>query len=185
MKKDIEWLVQTINAERETLRQRIETGRGTPNENTFNEGRDRALAYVLRMIQHLDKPEALTMGLPVIPKYVDEYIKLSKNNISLKQVLEKAIRRDEWITWIKAYSWISANDEMFARAWLDGYMVEEEQKYYVDLDEAAYVAKWNGNDHVDIYSDSIAGSDELEFHLTEEEIKDFDERFWPFAEPVE
>lgn len=61
----------------------------------------------------------------------------------------------------------------------------EEQKYYVDLDTAAYVAKWNGNDQVDIYTDGISGSDEFEFHLTEQEIKDYDERFWPFAVKIE
>lgn len=65
------------------------------------------------------------------------------------------------------------------------YKVEEEQKYYVNLDTAAYVAKWNGDDQVDIYTDDISGSDEFEFHLTEREIKDYDERFWHFAEPVE
>lgn len=63
--------------------------------------------------------------------------------------------------------------------------MRKEQKYYVDLDTAAYVAKWNGNDQVDIYTDGISGSDEFEFHLTEQEIKDYDERFWPFAVKVE
>ena len=63
--------------------------------------------------------------------------------------------------------------------------MKEEQKYYVNLDTAACVAKWNGNDQVDIYTDGISGSDEFEFHLTEQEIKNYDERFWPFAEPVE
>lgn len=62
---------------------------------------------------------------------------------------------------------------------------KEEQKYYVDLGTAAYVAKWEGNNQVDIYTDGISGSDEFEFHLTEQEIKDFDERFWTFAVPVE
>ena len=75
--------------------------------------------------------------------------------------------------------------------WISGFiedlknLVEKEQKYYVDLDTAAYVAKWNGNGQVDIYTDGISGSDEFEFHLTEQEIKDYDERFWPFAVKVE
>ena len=63
--------------------------------------------------------------------------------------------------------------------------MEEEQKYYVDLDTAAYVAKWNGDGKVDIYTDDISGSGEFEFHLTEQEIKNYDERFWPFAVPAE
>lgn len=63
--------------------------------------------------------------------------------------------------------------------------VERSQKYYVDLDTAAYVAKWNGDGSVQIYTDSVSGSDEYELHLTEQEIKDYDDRFWPFAVPVE
>ena len=62
---------------------------------------------------------------------------------------------------------------------------EREQKYYVDLDTAAYVAKWDGNDQVDIYTDGISGSDEFEFHLTEQEIKDYDPRYFAFAVKVE
>lgn len=82
-------------------------------------------------------------------------------------------------------NWIIMNEEKFMRAWLDGYRIAEKSKYYVDLDTAAYVAKWNGDGQVGIYTDSISGKDEFEFHLTEEEIKNYDERFWPFAKPVE
>lgn len=44
-------------------------------------------------------------------------------------------------------------------------------KYYVDLDTAAYVAKWEGDNQVGIYTDGIAGSDEFEFHLTDKKSK--------------
>lgn len=83
---------------------------------------------------------------------------------------------------------LNVNDvDSFARAWIayPNIEVEEEQKYYIDLEAAAYVAKWDGNDQVDIYTDGISGSEEYEFHLTEQEIKDFDPRFWPFIKPVE
>ena len=62
---------------------------------------------------------------------------------------------------------------------------EKEPKYYVDLDTAAYVAKWVRDGSVQIYTDSISGSDEYELHLTEQEIKDYDPRFWLFAIKVE
>lgn len=140
---------------------------------------------VLGLINQLDEPEVLSQELPVIPKYVAEYVNLVKIDIPLMKILAVANRRNELPEWKKEYDWISANDEMFARAWLDGYTVAEEQKYYVDLDMAAYVAKWNGDDQVDIYTDDIFGSDEFEFFLTEQEIKNYDERFWPFAEPAE
>lgn len=123
---------------------------------------------------------------PVIPKYMADFIRVKKytDAYSLQYIFCIAMKRSEAEQLKKEYDWISANDETFARAWLDGYTVAEEQKYYVDLDTAAYVAKLKDDDRVDIYTDGISGSDEYEFHLTEEEIKNYDERFWPFAKPV-
>lgn len=124
---------------------------------------------------------------PVIPKYMADFIRVKKytDAYSLQYIFCIAMKRSEAEQLKKEYDWISANDETFARAWLDGYTVAEEQKYYVDLDTAAYVAKLKDDDQVDIYTDGISGSDEYEFHLTEEEIKNYDERFWAFAKPVE
>ena len=123
---------------------------------------------------------------PVIPKYVADFIRVRKytDAYSLQYIFCIAMQRSEAEQFKKEYDWISANDEAFATAWMHGYKVEEEQKYYVDLDTAAYVAKCKDDDQVDIYTDGISGNDEYEFHLTEEEIKNYDERFWPFAKPV-
>ena len=60
MKKGIEWLVQTINTERKSLRQRFESGKETADESAFNDGKDNALTFVLRLIEHLDEPEVLS-----------------------------------------------------------------------------------------------------------------------------
>ena len=68
MKKDIELLVQTINTERESLRQRFESGKETVDEAAFNDGRDWALKFVLRLIDNLEQ------DLPVIPKHVADWI---------------------------------------------------------------------------------------------------------------
>ena len=79
-------------------------------------------------------------------------------------------------------------------AWIDEFITdlesliekkEKEPKYYVDLDTAAYVAKWVRDGSVQIYTDSISGDDEYELHLTEQEIRDYDPRFWLFAVEVE
>lgn len=129
MKKDIEWLVKMINEELDILRQRFESGKGTPNQITFDEGRGWALTHVLRMMYYPDKLEELSKELPVIPEYVAEYLEFAKSDVPLKRVMEIANTRDEWPKWRKEYDWISANDETFARAWLDGYEVEEEPLY--------------------------------------------------------
>ena len=149
--------------------------------------------YVKHKINQLDEPEVLSQEwidkheyVGMDPKSAFVYVKDLQNLIVPKQE-EFETKIQELIESYKqedAYS----NPE---NGWISGFiedlknLVEKEQKYYVDLDTAAYVAKWNGNDQVDIYTDGISGSDEFEFHLTEQEIKDYDERFWPFAVKVE
>ena len=76
--------------------------------------------------------------------------------------------------------------ETFARAWLDGYEVEKEQKYLVNiLDEGigAYLIYYpkSGNYGVTGILDDSKGIT----RFTEQEIKDYDERFWPFAVKAE
>ena len=129
MKKDIKWLVQMIKDEREILRKRFESGKGTPNQITFDEGRDWTLAHVLRMMYYPDKLEELSKELPALPKYVAEYLEFAKSDVPLMRILEIASTRDELSKWRREYDWISANDEAFAKAWLDGYTVEEEPLY--------------------------------------------------------
>ena len=51
--EDTEWLVQTISTERDNLRQRFESGKETADESAFNDGRDWALLFVLRLIEHM------------------------------------------------------------------------------------------------------------------------------------
>ena len=190
MKKDIKWLVKMINEELDILQQRLVSGKGTTSQKTFDEGRGWALSHVLRMMYYPDKLEELSKELPVIPKYVADEFDYDKNphwevdeSKDVSHILKCAFGNEgkpsEFLDWVRG------NPEDYVMAVRNGYEVEEEQKYYVDLDDVAYVAKLNGNDHVDIYSDSISGSDELEFHLTEQEIKNYDERFWPFAVKVE
>ena len=102
------------------------------------------------------------------------------------RVLEKASRRDEilFLKWEKEYAWISTNDETFARAWLDGYTVAEEQKYYVlDSQDVPLLERANGQTYktttaLSIYED---GRDNSRFELNEQEIKDYGECFWAFA----
>ena len=193
MKKDIEWLVKMINEELDILQQRLVSGKGTPNQNTFDEGRGWALNHVLRMMYYPDKLEELSKELPVkvvVPQFVADEFDYNKNpywevdeSKDVSHILRCAFGNEgkpsEFLDWVRE------NPEDYVMAVRNGCEVEEEQKYYVDLDTAAYVAKWNGNDQVDIYTDGISGSDDYEFYLTEQEIKDFDPRYWAFAEPVE
>ena len=143
------------------------------------------LKEVLGLIDQLDEPEKV-----VVPQFVADEFDYNKNpywevdeSKDVSHILKCAFGNEGKPS--DFLDWVRENPEDYVMAVKNGCEVEEEQKYYVDLDEAAYVAKWKGNDQVDIYTYDISGSDELEFHLTEQEIKDFDERFWPFAEQVE
>ena len=130
MKKDIEWLVQMIKDERDILRQSFESGEGTPNQITFDEGRDWTLAHVLRMIYNLDEPEALSKELPVIPKFVAEWIdELKQDERPLYSVMSSLMNKTnhEWAVWKNANKDFS---EIVAQAWLDGFTVEEVPLYH-------------------------------------------------------
>lgn len=66
--------------------------------------------------------------LPVIPKAVADYMKDYKNliNLSFHSALYEAF--DELFSASQDVEhWIEHNSDVFARAWLDGYVVEEEK----------------------------------------------------------
>ncbi|CUK78291.1 TPA_asm: DUF1642 domain-containing protein [Listeria monocytogenes] len=85
------------------------------------------------------------------------------------------------------YEWLTStadNQELFARAWLDGYEVEKEPLYYV-----RFINNCSGylnvrNDGRRSLSDSVL-NDIFKTQFTEAEIKEIDERYWQFAVPVE
>ena len=172
MKKGIEWL------KKEVWKQDIVMDKGYIYTDDL-----------MSIINEVDEPEVLSQELPVVPTWFDKWwrniIKGERNllhNIGLFHEELHSYGTEE------TYEYI--NDPVNKKKLLNiivnelDYLVEEGPKYYVNLGTAAYVAKWK-DDRVDIYTESISGNDEFEFHLTEGEIKNFDERFWAFAEPVE
>ncbi|WP_426291053.1 DUF1642 domain-containing protein [Lactiplantibacillus plantarum] len=68
---------------------------------------------------------ALPDNLPVIPKYVAEYIDVEKDNTDVIQAGIDAIEYSKGS--IELTTWIEENGDTFARAWLDGYTVEEDE----------------------------------------------------------
>ncbi|EAG7063347.1 DUF1642 domain-containing protein [Listeria monocytogenes] len=87
------------------------------------------------------------------------------------------------------YEWLISsadNQELLARAWLDGYEVEKEPLYYVKFVDAN-----NGNKcYLNVRSDGCktlnnrVQNDIFKTQFTEAEIKEMDERYWQFAVPV-
>ena len=63
-----------------------------------------------------------------VPQFVADWIKHSRNTgcslFGAMSIFEENIEIKKWMQW-------SENQELFARAWLDGYEVEEEKRYLV------------------------------------------------------
>ena len=149
---------------------------------------DRLIEYMRNFVDdlnRLDEPKVLSQELPVIPKFVAEWIEeMKQDERPLYSVMSSLMNKTnhEWAVWKSANKDFS---EIVAQAWLDGYEVEEEQKYVVPIGENHALCKF-ANDAWGIYKEDI---DKLylddDFKFTEQEIKDYDERFWPFAVKVE
>lgn len=161
MKKDVEWLKNKIRSERECLALSLSKGQETMREYNFNNGKHGALVDVLTLIDQLDEPEVLSQEwidknvvhvrglgdifeavavesllvqkqeLPVIPKYVGEFIeevKASGERLDYAfSILRGVYHQSKTADWVAKEN---RNSETFARAWLDGYEVEEEPLYY-------------------------------------------------------
>ena len=148
------------------------------------------LGLVLLTIDQLDEPEK-----PVIPQFVADCIEEER-----AKIIDWHTEIPERFFLILGYKihyttlananvsdWVfSGNEEKLYQALKYGYEVEKEKKYYV-LDNKKRTLLWKYPNQV-----NNSGGYELEtvkrkeaYTLTEKEIKDYDERFWQFAVPVE
>ncbi|NVS98864.1 DUF1642 domain-containing protein [Listeria monocytogenes] len=121
-----------------------------------------------------------------VPKLVADWIEKKKENgddllVALDknwQGMEDSVR--DWFDGEKE------RYELFARAWLDGYEVEKEPLYWVQLIEGASGYLNVRNDGIQ-FINSSGQTAELKTRFTEKEIKAMDKggAYWQFAVPVE
>lgn len=124
---------------------------------------------------------------PVVPKFVAEWFEDNKDD------LEFAI----WELCVDSYGsaqqgmldWIQQSEnkpiETLVRM-KDGYEVEKEPLYEVIIGDLYLIKKFNNrNDFCFDTSRSLCTWEKSAYQLTEAEIKAIDERYWPFAVPVE
>ena len=80
---------------------------------------------LVKDLKQLDEPQKVT-----VPQFVAEYIKKTKNyHWDLHEAMQWVELED--CKELKEYFYIPKNIETFARAWLDGYTVEEKKRYTV------------------------------------------------------
>ncbi|EMA2095374.1 DUF1642 domain-containing protein [Listeria monocytogenes] len=116
--------------------------------------------------------------LVVVPQFVADWISRRRQegyNLIWSISYENNDMPDEMYEWLTS---TADNQELFARAWLDGYEVEEEPLYYVRLPlPFGYLRRSK------LYPASQNVEDASKY--SEKEIKDMDERYWQFAVLVE
>ena len=133
-------------------------------------------------------PKVTEPQKPVVPKFVAEWIdELKKSHSNLAWVWKVYPNEP------KVKNWLESNTEKFMRAWLDGYEVEKEKLYTVEIPDpyGAYKIRYLFRNRVG--NILIGGSDNMDVllnkktHLTESEIKKDFEWAWDagFAKEVE
>lgn len=80
-------------------------------------------AGLIKLIDQFDEPQKVQ-----VPQIVADYIKYTKDaDWDLQEAMDDVAYEDNK----DLRKWFNNNIETFARAWLDGYEVEKEKRYYV------------------------------------------------------
>ncbi|EAC3518276.1 DUF1642 domain-containing protein [Listeria monocytogenes] len=137
------------------------------------------LLFSDKAVAKVEEPE-----LVVVPQCVADWIEQKKaNGDQLYIAMDKS-----WESMNYTVSdWLEEGEDRynkFARAWLDGYEVEKEPLYYVQLITNSLGYLNVRNDGRRSLSDSVQ-NDIFKTQFTEAKIKEMDECYWQFAVPVE
>lgn len=160
MKKNKEWLKEELTKQIDILHTTISSG------NYVNLVKR---AEIMGLIDQLYEPEQEKV---VVNEIMAGHIENCKNlKLALSDSLHLVVPGDK------------QEEVLFARAWIDGYAVEKEKLYYV-RENNYLLCKYNDEviDYVEAVECEITNLVNLK--LTEKEIKDYDERYWTFAEEV-
>ncbi|NQH67623.1 DUF1642 domain-containing protein [Streptococcus suis] len=148
---------------------------------------DLKLADVMQVIDQIDEPQKV-----VVPKEVAEWLKEYRHAHTLLKVLNAA--ENERIIPSAVNDWILDNQRDFVVAWYDGYEIEQEKLYTVEIpnpnrttepiiylsrDEGGKIFLNNWFLHV-----SQNWKNQPHAQLTESEIKQDFEWAWQFAKEV-
>ncbi|MDG4513712.1 DUF1642 domain-containing protein [Streptococcus suis] len=133
---------------------------------------------VLNIISQIHEPQKV-----VVPEFIDSYIRYAKaEGMSLFIAMDNAQNKES--------EWIIANEETFARAWFDGYGVEKEKLYTVEIPDPnsycnyRYLSRNDNGICLDASNDT-KWKQKKRNQFTESEIKEDFEWAWQFAKEVE
>lgn len=97
---------------------------------------------IIETIKQLDEPEKVK-----VPQCVHKYIQEAKEYNWDLQDLMKCVN-DEYSEEFQRWFYHECNQETLARAWLDGYEVEEEKRYFVKVKATKHYFDKDGNGRV-------------------------------------
>lgn len=128
---------------------------------------------------------------PVVPGFVAELLDYYRQSPDVDLLALLITFKDWYYSTAKdgdheeAIDWLVKHPEIYMRAWLFGYEVEKEPLYTVEMPSITSSKLVYDEDYCKyrIVGEYTVGC--LRQHLTEKEIKAFDERYWAFAVPVE
>lgn len=123
------------------------------------------LKTVLRDLQQLDEPQPVK-----VPQFVADWIEVCKEHLttSLYTAMNPDFMKEnnqsfDFILWIKKTS----NQDLFTRAWLDGYEVDEEKRYLVKIKASGQYIMNNPDENAVFFYSSRAYS-----KLTRKELEE-------------
>ena len=144
-----------------------------------------SLESVIDIVSQIHEPQK-----PVVPKFVAEWIdEIKEGGYSLYTAFDFVdgnIRTFDWL-----FNGYKTNQDTFARAWLDGYTIEQEKLYTVEIPNpnsaggklVLFKQQSSGRLILDMLNPNINKPKYL--HLTESEIKRDFEWAWQWAKEVE
>lgn len=137
---------------------------------------------LISMIEDLDQPQKVK-----VPAFMKEFLdfcnKNEQNGLEAYHGLFNICS-----SWPKddILQWSFEDPYRFINAFQYGYEVEKEPLYEVIIGDLYLIKKFNNrNDFYFDTSRSLCAWEKSAYQLTEAEIKAIDERYWPFAVPVE
>lgn len=123
---------------------------------------------------------------PVVPPYVDEFIKRMEKSISrFTFSIEQAINNKDCDKDLAEWLGSNRNVKTFFKALEVGYEVDREKRFEVIIG-GQYLVKvsTDQNDYEMVPSEELRYWFKYDYQLTKKEIEDIDPRFLPFAKPV-
>lgn len=154
------------------------------NGEWFETNRYVKITKAIEFIKQLDEPQKVK-----VPAFVAEWIEYVKKKGD--SFFDSFSPWDLYgAEYVEADRWIAKNGEIYGRAWLDGYEVEEEPLFYIRLTipSSSVVGLYLGFNKDGIFDHSYGKPHvtwDWKCTFTEQEIKSIDERYWQFAVPVE